>query len=148
MSVLVLLAVPLAGALLLAALGSRGRSAIHLATAGLTLAAAAVVVAGVARTGVVLALGGVMRADALSALIVGLVWKDLRTGDEEILRDHPGLIRLGRQLADFSDTAAIASQLDLVVCSDPSVVHLAGSLGRPVWVLLEHLPDWRWLVKR
>jgi hydrogenase-4 component F len=73
MSLLVLLAVPLAGALLLAGLGSRGRRPIHLATAGLTLAAATVVVAGVARTGVVVALGGVMRADALSAWIVGLV---------------------------------------------------------------------------
>lgn len=73
MSVLVLLAVPLAGALLLAALGSRGRRAIHLATAGLTLVAAAVVVVAVARDGVVVALGGVIRADALSAWIVGLV---------------------------------------------------------------------------
>jgi hydrogenase-4 component F len=73
MSVLVLLAVPLAGALLLAALGSRGRRAIHLVTAGFTLAAAAVVVVAVARAGVVVALGGVIRADALSAWIVGLV---------------------------------------------------------------------------
>lgn len=73
MSVLVLVAVPLAGALLLAALGSRVRLAVHVATAGLTLIAAAGVAAAVARHGVVTAPGGVVRADALSAWMVVLV---------------------------------------------------------------------------
>jgi hydrogenase-4 component F len=73
MSVLFLLAVPLGGALLLAALGSRARQAIHLITAGLTFVAAAGVVTAVARAGVVTALGGIVRADALSAWIVALV---------------------------------------------------------------------------
>lgn len=40
------------------------------------------------------------------------------------------------------------SMLDLIISSDTSVVHLAGALARPVWVLLEHKPDWRWLTDR
>jgi hydrogenase-4 component F len=73
MSVLVLLTVPLVGAVLLALAGARARFAIHLLTAGLTLAAAAGVVAAVTTSGVVTALGGVLRVDALSAWMVGLV---------------------------------------------------------------------------
>ena len=48
----------------------------------------------------------------------------------------------------FLDTAAVMQMLDLVVSSDSAVVHLAGALGRPVWVLLPHVPDWRWLLGR
>jgi hydrogenase-4 component F len=73
MSVLVLLTVPLVGAVLLALAGARARFAIHLLTAGLTLAAAAGVVAAVTTSGVVTALGGVLRVDALSAWMVGLI---------------------------------------------------------------------------
>jgi hydrogenase-4 component F len=73
MSLLVLLAMPLVGALLLTAIGSRGRHVVHLATAWGTLVAAAGVVAAVARSGAVVALGGLLRADALSAWIVALV---------------------------------------------------------------------------
>jgi tetratricopeptide (TPR) repeat protein len=74
--------------------------------------------------------------------------KDLRAGDDEILRKHPDVVDLGNRLVDFSDTAAIMSLLDLVISSDTAIVHLAGALGRPVWVLLEHLPEWRWLLGR
>jgi tetratricopeptide (TPR) repeat protein/glycosyltransferase involved in cell wall biosynthesis len=55
------------------------------------------------------------------------------------------LINLGPQLADFADTAAVIQQLDLVITVDTAVAHLAGALGRPVWVLLGSPPDWRWL---
>jgi Flp pilus assembly protein TadD len=47
----------------------------------------------------------------------------------------------------FLDTAAVMQCLDLVVTSDTSVAHLAGTLGRPVWVALQHVPDWRWLLR-
>lgn len=47
----------------------------------------------------------------------------------------------------FADTAAVMQCLDLVVTSDTSVAHLAGALGRPVWVALQHVPDWRWLLE-
>jgi tetratricopeptide (TPR) repeat protein len=51
-------------------------------------------------------------------------------------------------LHDFADTAAMISQLDLVITVDTAVCHLAGALGKPVWVLLAFQPDWRWLLDR
>ncbi len=48
----------------------------------------------------------------------------------------------------FVDTAAMMANLDLVITSDTSIAHLAGALGRPVWVVLKHVPDWRWLLGR
>jgi tetratricopeptide (TPR) repeat protein len=79
--------------------------------------------------------------------LVGLQ-RDLRDGDRDILRDHPQVVHLGDAIADFDDTAAIMSSLDLVISSDTSVAHLAGALGRPVWVLLQYVADWRWLRER
>src|SRR4029077_13749537 len=58
------------------------------------------------------------------------------------------IVDLGPELRDFGDTAAIISHLDLVLAVDTSVVHLAGALGKPVWVLLPFSPDWRWLLDR
>ncbi len=46
----------------------------------------------------------------------------------------------------FVDTAAVMQSLDLIVTSDTSVAHLAGAMGRPVWLALQHVPDWRWLL--
>jgi ADP-heptose:LPS heptosyltransferase len=51
-------------------------------------------------------------------------------------------------LNDFADTAAAMSQLDLIVTIDTSVAHLAGALGRPVWVMLPDVPDWRYMLHR
>jgi FkbM family methyltransferase len=48
----------------------------------------------------------------------------------------------------FIDTAAIMSNLDLIITSDTSIAHLAGALGRPTWVALKYVPDWRWLLDR
>jgi tetratricopeptide (TPR) repeat protein len=76
------------------------------------------------------------------------IQKDLRPGDSEILAKFPNVDWVGDQLTDFGDTAGLMSGLDLVISSDTSVVHLAGALERPVWVLLEHTPDWRWLLDR
>jgi len=55
---------------------------------------------------------------------------------------------LGSQLGDMADTAAAIAQLDLVITVDTSIAHLAGALGKPVWVLLTYLPDWRWMLHR
>lgn len=49
---------------------------------------------------------------------------------------------------DFADTATVIAQLDLVISVDTAVAHLAGALGRPVWLLLPKAPDWRWQLKR
>ena len=48
----------------------------------------------------------------------------------------------------FIDTAAIMASLDLIVTCDTSIAHLAGALGRPVWVALRHISEWRWLTER
>jgi hypothetical protein len=48
----------------------------------------------------------------------------------------------------FLDTAAIMQHLDLVITSDTAHAHLAGALGVPVWVALQFVPDWRWLLAR
>ena len=54
----------------------------------------------------------------------------------------------GAELCDFSDTAALVANLDLVICVDTSIAHLAGAMGRPVWLLSRHDGCWRWLEER
>ena len=55
---------------------------------------------------------------------------------------------LAPHLDDFCDTAFAAQQMDLIVTVDTAVAHLAGALGRPVWLLLAHAPEWRWQLAR
>ncbi|MEG4348354.1 tetratricopeptide repeat protein [Microcoleus sp. LAD1_D3] len=81
--------------------------------------------------------------------------KDLSAGDSlqdscasrTLLKQHK-IEDLSEHCVDFADTAAIISQLDLVICVDTSVAHLAGALGKPVWILLSFVPDWRWMLER
>jgi hypothetical protein len=58
------------------------------------------------------------------------------------------IIDLAPAIGDFADTAAAVAQLDLVLMTDSSVAHLAGALGKPVWVLLNYVPHWLWLLDR
>jgi Tfp pilus assembly protein PilF len=74
--------------------------------------------------------------------------RDPRPGDDAILRECPQIVDLGPELADFADTAAIISLLDLVVTVDTSVAHLAAAMGKRVWIMLPFRPDWRWLLDR
>lgn len=61
---------------------------------------------------------------------------------------RPNLVNLAPHLADFRDTAAVIDALDLVITVDTSVAHLAGALGRETWLLLPHVPDFRWMLER
>lgn len=75
-----------------------------------------------------------------------LLHKVLRPADATVV--HPRLVRHTDELGDFSDTAALMANLDLIVTVDTSVAHLAGALGLPVWILLPYVPDWRWGLNR
>ena len=69
-------------------------------------------------------------------------------GEQEAIRPPAGLtiVHLGSAIEDFADTAAIVAGLDLVICVDTAIAHLAGALGKPCWLLLpDYQTDWRWL---
>lgn len=71
------------------------------------------------------------------------------TPDEiAVLASHGHVEALGPALTDWADTAALIAALDLVISVDTGVAHLAGALGKPVWVPLSFIPDWRWLLDR
>jgi len=74
--------------------------------------------------------------------------KDIRSHDEAVLRTCQQIRTFSQNIVDFSDTAAFCQQMDLVISVDTSVAHLAASLGLPTWILLPHLPDWRWQINR
>ncbi len=72
------------------------------------------------------------------------IQRDLRGDDSALLARHRNITHVGDKLTDMADTAAIAALVDLTIAVDTSVVHLAGAMGRDVWVLLPFSPDWRW----
>ncbi len=74
--------------------------------------------------------------------------KDVLGVDAPLLASNPDILCVGQQLDSFADTAALIELMDVVVTVDTSVAHVAGALGRPVWVILEYSADWRWLLDR
>jgi Flp pilus assembly protein TadD len=72
----------------------------------------------------------------------------VRPQDEPHVCAIPNLVPLTGRIKDFYDTAGSLGQMDLVLSVDTSVAHLAGALGKPVWTLLPHPGDWRWLLQR
>jgi tetratricopeptide (TPR) repeat protein len=65
-----------------------------------------------------------------------------------VLRERTDILDFTAELAEFSDTAALVQCLDLVITVDTSVAHLAGSIGRPTWIMLPYKPDYRWQLDR
>ncbi|MBU3644096.1 MAG: glycosyltransferase family 9 protein, partial [Candidatus Methylopumilus sp.] len=91
--------------------------------------------------------------DALDSLLqVDVEWhslhKEYRLHDQGILHQYPQLLQHQDAIQDFSDTAALIECLDLVITVDTSVAHLAGAMGKPVWILIPFAPDYRWLLDR
>ena len=76
------------------------------------------------------------------------IQRELRSEDAELLARTPRLTHIGDELDDFEDTAAVAALVDVVISVDTSVVHLAGAMGRPTWILVPFCPDWRWMLER
>jgi tetratricopeptide (TPR) repeat protein len=94
-----------------------------------------------------LALERLLPLAATGAQLVSLQ-KEVRPQDEAVLRANAGIRHFGADLVDYADTAALVSLLDLVISVDTSVAHLTGALGKPAWILLPFVPDWRWQLGR
>lgn len=74
--------------------------------------------------------------------------REVGAADAAVLQERSDILQFGEELKDYADTAALISNLDLIVSVDTSVAHLAGALAKPVWILLPFMPDWRWLLDR
>ena len=74
--------------------------------------------------------------------------KEIRAADQAALAEHPEIRIFEDELQDFTDTAALVELSDLAITVDTRVAHLAGALGKEVWILLPFMPDWRWLLGR
>jgi tetratricopeptide (TPR) repeat protein len=86
------------------------------------------------------------------AQLTGISFYSLQKGEAVKEASHPPngmrIYDYTEEMNDFSDTAALIENLDLVISIDTSVAHLAGALGKPVWTLLPFVPDWRWMLNR
>ena len=82
--------------------------------------------------------------------LAGIDWVDLQKGvflggfDQIRLPKNSSVVHLGEKLVDFMQTGAICMQLDLLICVDTSIAHLAGALNIPTWLMLPTYTDWRW----
>ncbi len=74
--------------------------------------------------------------------------KEIRESDRKTLDEYQSIQQHQDDLKDFSDTAALMIHMDLIISVDTSVAHLAGALGKPVFILLPFMPDYRWMLDR
>ena len=95
-----------------------------------------------------IALGPLACALQIPGVELVSIQKEVGEADRELLRGNAHIRHVGDELADFTDTAAVISQLDLVISVDTSVAHLAGAMARPLWLLVPFAPDFRWMLDR
>jgi len=74
--------------------------------------------------------------------------KEIKDCDKDFFENYKNIRFFGDELEDLEDTAALIENLDLVISTCTSVPHLSGALGKETWILLSHVPDWRWLLER
>ena len=93
--------------------------------------------------------------DQLAAVlqVQGCEFYSLQKGDDAVAQLHDsalphGVVDWSAEFHDFSDTAALIANLDLIITVDTAVAHLAGALGKPVWLLNRYNTCWRWLLDR
>ncbi len=79
--------------------------------------------------------------------LYGIQKRDSLSGTKYLLGGR-NFTNLGEGLNDFTDTSGLIANMDLIISVDTSVAHLAGAMGKPVWVLLPYSPDWRWMLDR
>jgi tetratricopeptide (TPR) repeat protein len=86
------------------------------------------------------------------ASVENAAFYSLQMGEAAAQAAHPPsglqLMDWTKDVRDFADTAAMIEHLDLLVTVDTSVAHLAAAMGKPVWLLLPRIPDWRWMLDR
>jgi hypothetical protein len=70
---------------------------------------------------------------------------DFLSYDRETLSANNRLIFLGNAIEDFDDLAALVALCDLVISADTAVAHLAGAMGKPLWLLKQFAADWHWM---
>ena len=74
--------------------------------------------------------------------------KEMSDNDHDIIVNRTDITPVGDRLTDFGETAAAIACLDLIITVDTAIAHLSGAMGKPTWVLLPYLPDWRWMTVR
>jgi tetratricopeptide (TPR) repeat protein len=95
-----------------------------------------------------------MSLDTLLPLlrIPGITWISLQKGPAATQLSHlpqnVSVLDGSSDDSDLAETAALVATLDLVITTDTCIAHLAGAMGKPVWIMLPHLGDWRWMQNR
>jgi len=74
--------------------------------------------------------------------------KEVRDIDKDFLSQSKNIYDYHKEIVDFSDTAALILEMDIIISIDTSVAHLAGALNKPLWILLPHVADYRWMIDR
>nr|WP_320147917.1 tetratricopeptide repeat protein [uncultured Anaeromusa sp.] len=79
-----------------------------------------------------------------------IAWVSLQAGTraQEVQQTVSPVWDVSAELTDFTETAALITNLDLVLAADTAVAHLAGAMGKETWVLIPHIAEWRWQLKR